>query len=115
MSSGEGIVEPIKIEPFKKKSAGLGQAAAKEEECRKRLKMEQARLTAYKVSVFIMLYCLWLLNIENEYHAIIHFVMLSLQFVTRLSYVTLCKPRCHSGTKPNYCNSSERTKAKKQR
>lgn len=45
---GEGRVEPIKIEPFKKKSAGLGQAAAKEEECRKRLKMEQARLAAYK-------------------------------------------------------------------
>ena len=92
MSSGEGIVEPIKIEPFKKKSAGLGQAAAKEEECRKRLKMEQARLAAYKVSVFIMLYCLWLVNIKNEYHAIIHFVMLSFQFVTaRLSNVTLRK------------------------
>ena len=50
--SGEGQVEPIKIDPFKTKSEGLGQAAAKEEECRKMLKLEQERLDAYKVGIF---------------------------------------------------------------
>ena len=43
-------MEPIKIDPFKEKSAGLGQAAAKEEQCRNMLKLEQARLDAYKVN-----------------------------------------------------------------
>ncbi|KAL5269762.1 hypothetical protein ACHWQZ_G003286 [Mnemiopsis leidyi] len=45
---GEGRVEPIKINPFTVKSAGLGQAAAKEEECKKIIRQEQQRLDAYK-------------------------------------------------------------------
>ena len=45
----------MKINPFTVKSAGLGQAAAKEEECKKIIRQEQQRLDAYKVTNFVVL------------------------------------------------------------
>ena len=51
MFSGEGRSEPIKINPFTDRKSGLGKEADNLEQSRKRVRMEHARISNYKVTL----------------------------------------------------------------